>query len=145
MKTFVIDKHSTEIWDPDRELVGEQVPYYLHMDEAHCLKLSAVEQAPERWVLDLSDSSEGTTLRRSLALCERVWGLGGEVYALSLNPRDTADPLAVRQGWLVSPDRPYTWWLEAERRLTKVTRPDGDSYWTLKAREDDDTDDETLS
>ncbi len=131
MKEFTITLSNTKIWDPDRDGAGDPVPSCLRGAEVHGLRLSVVESAPERWVLDLSDGSEGRALRGSVSLCERVWDLDGEIYALSLNPNDTADPLAVRQGWLVSPDRPYTWWLEAERRLKRVTRPH-DAYWTLK-------------
>ena len=143
MKEFRIDPNNTRIWDPDAGS-RDVIPERFRRAELGCIRLDNRFTKPESWFLDGTDSPDGIRLASAVSVSGIVYD--ADAYLLSVCPTDSSDPLAVRAGWLIPEKDSSKWRRQMAKRLTKVTRPDGDSYWTLKTREDDtDTDDETPS
>ena len=143
MKEFRIDPNNTRIWDPDAGS-RDVIPERFRRAELGCIRLDNRFTKPESWFLDGTDSPDGIRLASAVSVSGIVYD--ADAYLLSVCPTDSSDPLAVRAGWLIPEKDSSKWRRQMAKRLTKVTRPDGDSYWTLKTREDDtDTDNETPS
>ncbi len=137
MKEFRIDPTNTRIWDPDAGS-RDVIPERFRRAELGCIRLDNRFSKPESWLLDGSDGPDGIRLASAVSVSGRVYD--ADAYLLSVCPTDSADPLAVRAGWLIPEKDTSKWRRQMAKRLTRVARPDGDVYWTLKARDDDDTD-----
>lgn len=133
MKEFVIDLKNTALWDPDAR-PKDPIPERFAREELGCIRLNARDDKPSDWLLDGTD----VELAEGICLSGRVYDV--DAWVLSVCPSDSSDPLAIRAGWLVPEHDTPRWRKHVKKRLTKVVRPDGDVYWTLKAREPDDTD-----
>ncbi len=142
MKEFTITLSNTAVWDPDAQ-ARNPIPERFRVEEMNCLRLDARMEKPRDWILDgRTDSPAGIRLASTVSVSGTVYD--ADAYLLSVCPSDSSDPLAVRAGWLVPEHDSPRWRRQMMKRLVRVVRPD-DAYWTLRAREDDDTDRETHS